>query len=384
MDFINEASGHTGPSPDIIASHLADLYKKADAMRLPETDLKPTITEALKRARIDPKIEPEETPLIASIDSTPFATLGNFSCIIGKAKSKKTFLMTLIVATFLKGEVSILQAYTASGKKRVIWFDTEQSRNHVVKAYRRALAISCEAEFYDIEVYDLRPFSPKERLEMISQVLREQNPDNDIAFVVIDGIRDLVTDINDPVQATDITTWLMKVTGDKLLHVCTVLHQNKSDNNARGHLGTEIVNKAETVLSVTKDSDTISSVKAEFCRDREFKPFAFTIDEVSGLPQILQGYSVSGDGEGGSKGNSGAFIPDAKHRELMVKIFGFESEYSYGDLHTQVVLQYNDANIRTGQIAGKGIIAKCCNLGIIKKDGKPGSKGKYILTKSDG
>ncbi len=383
MEFINDNSGQAGPSPDAIISHLADLGRQAAQLQVPGADLKPTIIEALKRALVNPNDEPDDSPLIASIDSTPFATLGNFSCIIGKAKSKKTFLTTLIVATFLKGELNILQAYKSPGKKRVVWFDTEQSRNHVVKAYRRALILSCDSEFHDIEVYDLRPHSPKERLQMIDQVLREQNTDNNIAFVVIDGIRDLVTDINDPVQATDITTWLMKVTGDKLLHVCTVLHQNKGDNNARGHIGTEIINKAETVLSVTKETDSISMVKAEFCRDREFKPFAFTIDEVSGLPQILQGYAGGGFTEATGKSSGSSFIPDAMHRELMAKIFGFESEYSYGELHTQVILQYNEAKIRTGQIAGKGIIAKCCNMGIIKKDGKPGSKGKYILAKSD-
>ena len=33
----------------------------------------------------------------------------------------------------------------------------------------------------------------------------------------------------------------------------TILHQNKGEEHARGHIGTELSNKAETVLQVEKD-----------------------------------------------------------------------------------------------------------------------------------
>ena len=68
-----------------------------------------------------------------------------------------------------------------------------------------------------------------------------------------------------------IASKLLKWTEEKNIHVVTVLHQNKNDGNARGHLGSELVNKAETVLSVTKDSKEkdISIVEAEYCRNKE-------------------------------------------------------------------------------------------------------------------
>ena len=37
------------------------------------------------------------------------------------------------------------------------------------------------------------------------------------------------------------------------LHIHTVLHLNKGDDNTRGHIGSELNNKAETVLLVEKD-----------------------------------------------------------------------------------------------------------------------------------
>jgi hypothetical protein len=58
-----------------------------------------------------------------------------------------------------------------------------------------------------------------------------------------------------------------------------------------GHLGTELNNKAENVLQITKDrfDKNISSVTAMFIRDREFEPFAFRINEDR-LPKLVEDY----------------------------------------------------------------------------------------------
>jgi len=56
----------------------------------------------------------------------------------------------------------------------------------------------------------------------------------------------------------------MQWTDDRQIHIHTILHQNKGDENARGHIGTELNNKAETVLLVEKDKSNgdISNVSA--------------------------------------------------------------------------------------------------------------------------
>ncbi|MCU9931164.1 mobilization protein, partial [Escherichia coli] len=76
--------------------------------------------------------------------------------------------------------------------------------------------------------------------------------------------------------ATMIVSKLMKWSEEKNILIVTVLHQNKGDNNARGHIGTELNNKAETVLSVSKSSDNemVSIVQAEMCRNLEPESFA--------------------------------------------------------------------------------------------------------------
>lgn len=74
----------------------------------------------------------------------------------------------------------------------------------------------------------------------------------------------------------------------------TILHQNKGDENARGHIGTELSNKAETILQVEKDkadSNISKAFKAVHIRAMDFKPFAFRINEQA-LPEIVEDYVV--------------------------------------------------------------------------------------------
>ena len=63
----------------------------------------------------------------------------------------------------------------------------------------------------------------------------------------------------------------------------------------RGHIGTEMSNKAETVLVITKSAENpvISEVHALHIREKEFKPFAFSVDD-EGLPVMVDNYSFDG------------------------------------------------------------------------------------------
>lgn len=54
------------------------------------------------------------------------------------------------------------------------------------------------------------------------------------------------------------------------IHIHTVLHLNKSDDNTRGHIGTELNNKAETVMKIIKSelNPEVSEVRPMITRKR--------------------------------------------------------------------------------------------------------------------
>ena len=137
------------------------------------------------------------------------------------------------------------------------------------------------------KVFCLRSLSPPERLSFIDTYL---NQNNNVGYIVIDGIRDLLTDINNTDQSTEIVTKLMQWTKIYNIHATVVLHENPSSDKLRGHLGTEITNKAETVISIEKplESPNISRVIPRFIRGtKEFADYAFEINE-KGLPIICE------------------------------------------------------------------------------------------------
>ena len=255
-----------------------------------EQKQKDTLREIIRSIKVDRnKLIPKPEACLSILQGakeTIIATLGECSLIIGKAKSKKTFSLIMFFHAIVANQTTRnnFKGNLPEGKTRAIFFDTEQGEYHVQKFDKRVCNLLSITDPPNFESYPLRKFTPEERLAIINQVI-EDTPD--LGFVAIDGIRDLVNSINDEEEATRIASHLLKWTEERKIHIVTVLHQNKGDNNARGHVGTELVNKAETVLSVTRDTDDneLSIVTAEYCREQDPEPFAFRINE-HGLPEI--------------------------------------------------------------------------------------------------
>ena len=220
-------------------------------------------------------------------------TTGNFSAIIGKAKSRKSSLVSILLAAFLK-KGSLMDRFCSehiNNQHTAILFDTEQPMPKLSQIANRIANLSEIPKPKDLHIYYLREYSPKERVTFIEEVL-ERTPN--IGLVVIDGVKDLVISINDEHEATEITTKLLKWSGKYNIHIVTIIHQNKADFNARGHLGTEIVNKSETVMSVSKNTEdeSISLVEPEYCREKEFKSFSFSMD-MHGNPYMVDNIIAS-------------------------------------------------------------------------------------------
>lgn len=205
-------------------------------------------------------------------------TLNNFSCIVGMAKSRKSFLASLFIAAFAKKGWTYDKFYTEMEGK-IVLFDTEQGTKHLKDKLKAIEKMA--GDFHNVWAYGLRPDTPAERVEFIDKYLLKYS--NNIKLVIIDGIRDLLTDINSAEQSTELVSRLMKWTYDYNIHIITVIHQNKEGGYARGHIGTEIMNKSETVIKVIKEN-MITRVTCEYSRGIPFDDFIFSIED--GIPMI--------------------------------------------------------------------------------------------------
>jgi len=189
----------------------------------------------------------------------------------------------------------------------------------------------------------LRKFTPEESITIIEDTLRDVPH---VGLVIIDGVRDLLHDINNPVEATMVVSKLMRWTDCGQLHLHTVLHQNKGDKNARGHIGTELDNKAETVMLVEKDrlQAEVSTVKPVFTRGMDFPPFAFRINGDA-LPELVGDYQF-GEAKAGRPAKEefdpARHIATADHEKALRMLFDRRGKVfgSYAELQSAVTEAY--------------------------------------------
>ncbi len=334
--------------------------------------------EKLQTVKIDPLKQIPKPPtclwFLKDYKEFPVSSLGDFSLIIGKAKSKKTFAIGMMIAAAGSNDAiqQTIRGQLPKERSKILYFDTEQSEYHVKLAMNRICALLDLKVPKNIETYHLRKFPPLERLKMIETAIYKVP---DVGMVVIDGIRDLVTSINDETQATNISSSLLKWTGELGIHIMTVLHQNKNDSNARGHLGTELVNKAATVLSVEKVTEGSKSVvKAESCRGIEPPEFAFYIDD-EGLPCICD-YVPN---KRGAKVLKPEDIDYEMHRGVLIDLFALEEKPKLSSLKQRIKDLFQLRGISFGINKADEFRNYYQHKAFIKNEGASGTRNSYYI-----
>ncbi len=232
-------------------------------------------------------------------------------------------------------------------QNKVLFFDTEQSAYHVqliVNRIRTMAGVTTKEIEERFFIYGLREAeSVTQRKEFIESKI---DTSKDAGIVFIDGIRDLVRSINDEGEATDLVCKLMKWSSEKNIHIVSVLHTNKGDSHARGHIGTEVMNKSESTLMVEKhlQDESISIVSPEYTRNMPFQEFAFSIDDdgipyITGMPmeESKKHIPKPGDISRGEYLNCAEGWTDEIRKDAVLKIRNY---FNVGITNAECYLQY--------------------------------------------
>ena len=294
---------------------------------------------------------PELHPLI-SIGGSCVCSRGNISAICGEAKSKKTFLASALVASAMAMPSKRIDNFANVDKNmdmRVLWIDTEQGEMHVRRVVERISEMTgaklggviAEPRLTTLLMRELAPI---ERYNLLVDAIYHNIKVLPFDLIVIDGIADLQRNTNDLEESDALVGALMRLSTQTNTHIICVLHTNPGTDKARGHLGSSLQRKAESVIFVHRVGEC-SIVEPQFCRNEPFERFAFTISE-RGIPQLCDL-----PGEGSMKPN-----------DLIVQLLN--TEYAGSIERTTLVnkvaemlnMSKNTARMRISRLIDKGLL----------------------------
>jgi KaiC/GvpD/RAD55 family RecA-like ATPase len=376
---------------------------------------------------------PPMQPLFKMFD-TPCFYRGELVAACGKAKSGKTLFLSVIMAACLTEKVMALERHTENvshtdstdntDKKplRVLWVDTEQSQqstqdiivNRIIPLIENChtdstddtdSTHSCQAqpvpkalsEISEISVcekksvrsvrsvcdldstffaFNLRGLGFEKRRAVVEAAVRTVQPD----IVIIDGIKDLITDINDAVQATHIMEHLMALAQRYNCCIVNVLHQNKSeaDRNMRGSIGTELTNKAFEVYEceylerhkVFRVTQTLSR------RQRMNRRLCYALSK-EGLPEICD------EPQEQPRDELGRWMSVKSKSEALVKLFNEAMEgrtqRKFNELMAVALKKCGVADAQTYY----GLVKEAEEQGIIRKVIHPDTKESWVELNDD-
>lgn len=292
---------------------------------------------------------PHEKPCIEIVEENEtfsFARLGNITTITGQSGAKKSFFVSAIAGAWINPGKLILNRIKVTApndKRRVLYFDTEQSKGDVKEVLNRIIEIAGfeslnKKNFESILCLSIKAMSPKERHDFIKEAIENEN---NVGLVIIDGVKDLMTSANNEEQTSVIITDLLKYSEEKNIHICSVLHENPNGEKMRGHIGTELINKCETVVSIQKHNENAlrSEVVPKKTRKKQFTNFAFRISE-NGIPLFDESFEPE---KIGRKPKLKVSDLNSLQIDMILKIvFEHEKELSANDLIERLQFAYSE------------------------------------------
>lgn len=282
----------------------------------PLRDTKQIRSEELRPYWLDPREDYPEPYYMLEYNGVPFSTIGGIQAISGQKKNGKSFVLTQLMAAILGNGNERTQQYLPGltvpertieylgHAPRVLYVDTEMEKLNSAKVLRRVHWL-CNWDMKQpndrFQVLWLKNMprddtekAHEKRYRLIRNAIEEVSPD----IVFIDGIRDLLSSINDENNGVQILSELSTLAEERHMCIWNALHQNpRGDANSeegkmRGWIGTELGNKvSDTFISIkSKTQNGVSfTVKQQDARGKDIDDWKFEVTDDAGnlgVPRI--------------------------------------------------------------------------------------------------
>ena len=246
----------------------------------------------LDRFRITSESEIQPKEYTMEFLGRPCFPRKDLSVFAGVAKTGKTFVTSMLMAaaTTSEDEPSVLALKRIRKEPlKVMWYDTEQSLETTKEIMVKRIAKMVGGTFPDTQffVFNVRAMTFEERKKMLGVAIESYRPD----IVIVDGIADLLADINDGPKAIELISELLRLADKNNCNITVNIHLNRSGekSNLRGWLGSMLLQKAFEVFNCAKVFKTdVLSVELFMSRKvNESVTFYYKINN-QGLPESTE------------------------------------------------------------------------------------------------
>jgi len=323
-------------------------------------DNKLTITELLAKRKYNPDYIPNKEDIVFTIGSKNTGSLSNFITLSGLPKAgKSTYISAIVASAFVSYDIFSMKVHLPKDRKKICYFDTESSDYDF---YRQINKIKGFADLIampdNFNAYQVREDSSSTIRKMIEEYLTN-NPE--CSIIIIDGLLDLIVNMNDEREASLVTKWLKKITKVYNVLLITVLHQSKSNLSTTGHIGSASDRFAQSTLDIVKEKEKNCYVlSSRFMRsDADFEPI--TLMNFNGVFQQVE-TEVKKDA-----GKKASDLSDLESKALCNKIVVVATNYN--DISDEII-----ERTATSKAYAKNLIKIWINKGWILK----GADNKYF------
>jgi len=256
-EFISDDPPGVEPTPDDPPGVEAGVDPHGAAPTKETEDDK--IRRMLRAREYNDSDEPPPLVPLFTLAEHVICTPGNLASITAPVKvGKSAFSGALMAATMTAPETETdllsIKAFNTQNKA-FIYFDTEQSPYHFWHAVKRAMRrarVAGKPEWLTAHrIADLKAQEARKAVAIRMADMAEVF--GGVYAVVIDGVADLVLDVNDAAECNGLVAELHTLAIRYDCSIICVIHKNPGSDKVRGHLGSQIERKSETNLSLDKE-----------------------------------------------------------------------------------------------------------------------------------
>lgn len=243
----------------------------------------------------------EDSEPLIKMNGISVATRQNLMVLSGPSKGGKSAIVSLLCAGSMAGPngydgCAAIQIAPNTANHAVLHFDTEQCRaqqdSNIKNAVLKRAGLQHSPDyFHSLTLLEKDHNECKDVVKEMFEAAFELH--KGIHLAIIDGVADFIQNVNKEDETKDIVAFFRGLSVQYNTAVVLVIHQNPGSEKERGHLGSELQRKCESMLVIDKDEKlNRSCLQAKFLRQGDCSQFK----EIGYKFSAAKGYHVF-DGE---------------------------------------------------------------------------------------